>query len=135
MKFKYFEYETHKGLIKRPGVSLLLKNGKPYVILDAIVDSGSDFSIFPIEIAGQLNIKLNGKTKESFIGAGNNPFTVYKSPIEVEHVIMLSGFRPLKWKSVVYFAESQPAILLGHHGFLDRFKIILDGKKQEMEII
>lgn len=44
------------------------------------------------------------------------------------------GFRSIQWKTKVFFAESQPGILLGQKGFLERFKVILDGQKKEVEI-
>lgn len=135
MKFKYSEYAGPDNLkIFRPTVPILFKLKSKFIYTEAIIDSGADFTILPIEIAGILDIKLDGRKKTSFHGAGNNQFTVYPSPESIEHIIRQNSFRPLKWNSKVYFAESQPGILLGHKGFLERFKITLDGKKKELEI-
>ena len=100
----------------------------------AIIDSGADFIILPIEIAGELGIKLLEKDKTEFVGAGKNLFTVYKSPIEIEYIIRKEGFRNITHKTVVFFAESQPAILLGNHGFLQKLIVTLNGPKKEVEI-
>jgi hypothetical protein len=135
MRFKYSQYPTPDGKnIYRPSVPIVLKNGSSFILVEAVIDSGADFTIFPIEIAGVLNLKLDKNSKKNFIGAGSNPFTVYPSPVKIEHILRQSGFRSLKWKTDVYFAESQPAILLGNQGFLDQFVVTFDGKKKEIEI-
>jgi hypothetical protein len=135
MKFNYSQYPTPDGkTIFRPSIPILLKNGKHFILVEAVIDSGSDFTIFPLEIAGALNIKLDKNSKSNFLGAGSNPFTVYHSPVKIEHVLRQNGFRTLTWKTNVYFAESQPAILLGNKGFFDQFVVTIDGKKREVSI-
>lgn len=120
--------------IFRPTVPVVFKNKSKFIQTEAIIDSGADFTILPIEIAGILDIKLDLRTKTVFHGAGSNPFTVYPSPVEIEHILRQGGFRPIQWKTKVFFAEFQPAILLGHKGFLEKFKIVLDGPRKELEI-
>lgn len=135
MKFKYSEYTDENNIkIFRPTVPIIFKNESKFIQTEAVIDSGSDFTILPIEIAGILDIKLDTHTKTIFHGAGGNPFPVYPSPVNIEHILRQSGFRPIKWQTKVFFAESQPAILLGHKGFLEKFKVTLDGKKKEVVI-
>ncbi len=135
MKFKYSEYSARDGsTLFRPTVPITFKSKSQFIFTEAIIDSGADFTILPIEIAGALGLALNAKAKTTFLGAGNNPFTVYPSPEVIEHILRQSGFRPIQWKSIVFFAELQPAILLGHKGFLEHFKVTLDGQRKELEI-
>ena len=135
MKFKYSEYiGPNNTKIFRPTVPIIFKNKSKFIQTEAIIDSGADFTILPIEIAGILDIKLDVHTKTIFHGAGGNPFTVYPSPVNIEHTLRQGGFRTIQWHTKVFFAESQPGILLGHRGFLEKFKITLDGKKKELEI-
>lgn len=135
MKFKYSEYLAENNIkIFRPTVPIIFKNKSKFIQTEAIIDSGADFTILPIEIAGILNIKLDGRTKTIFHGAGGNPFPVYLSPINIEHILRQSGFQTINWQTKVFFAESQPAILLGHKGFLEKFRVTLDGKRKEVEI-
>lgn len=135
MKFKYSEYiSSDRSKIFRPTVPIIFKNKLKFIQTEAVIDSGADFTILPIEMAGILDIKLNLRTKTTFHGAGSNPFNVYLSPIEIEHILRQDGFRPIQWKTRVFFAESQPAILLGQKGFLEKFKTTLDGQKRETEI-
>lgn len=135
MKFAYSEYTALDGSkIFRPTVSILFKNKSKFIYTEALIDSGADFTILPIEIAGILDIALDPRVKTTFHGAGSNLFTVYPSPIEIEHVLRQTGFRSIQWKTNVFFAEAQPAILLGQKGFLERFKVILNGQRKEVEI-
>ncbi len=135
MKFKYSEYTSaNKIKIFRPTVPILFKNKSKLILTEAIVDSGADFTILPIEMAGVLGLKLEAREKRTFYGAGSSPFSVYRSSEKIEHMLRQSGFRTITWKTEVYFAESQPGILLGYKGFLEDFKIVLDGKKKELEV-
>lgn len=135
MKFKYSEYTDENNIkIFRPTIPIVFKNKSKFIQTEAIIDSGADFTILPIEVAGILDIKLDRHTKATFHGAGGNPFPVYPSPINIEHILRQSGFRTINWQTKVFFAESQPAILLGHKGFLEKFRVTLDGKRREVEI-
>ena len=135
MKFKYSEYQDLDGTkIYRPLLPLVFKYKSKFIQTTAVIDSGADYNILPIEIAGVLEIKLDPKSKMKFHGAGGNPFNVYPSTVKIDHMLRQGGFRTINWQTQVFFAESQPAILLGHRGFLERFKVILDGIKRELEI-
>lgn len=133
MIFQYSQYiGPHGKFIYRPEIPIVFKNGKHFILVRAIIDSGADYIILPIETAGQLNIKLISKSE--FYSAGGNRFTVYKSPVELEYIIRKEGFRNIVQKTIVFFAESQPAILLGNHGFLEKLKVTLNGPKKETAI-
>jgi len=133
--FKYLQRQTSKGKnIDLPYIDVTFKNGKKIIPVMALIDSGADITILPIEIAGVLGIELNIKEKIKLHAAGGSTFPVYPSPGKVECIIEQKGFRPIVLKSKVYFAESAPTILLGHHDFLYQLKIILDGPRKEVEI-
>ena len=103
MIFKYTEYTEHNGLrIDRPAVRLILKNGKYILIVRAVIDSGADYIILPLEVATQLNIKLGERTE--FYSAGKNKLYVYKSPVEIEYILRKDGFRNISHKTIMYFA-------------------------------
>lgn len=135
MKFQYTKFKMPDGgATYRPILPILFKNKEQFVYVEAVIDSGADHTILPIELAGELGIKLDEKSKQKFFGAGNNSFHVYPSPRKIEHVLRQNGFRTIRWESKVYFAEAQPSILLGFNGFLDRFKVSLNGPKKEFDI-
>ena len=134
MNFEYSEYVGPDGkTLYRPAIPIMFKNGKYYILVRAIIDSGADFTILPIETAKQLDVKLDKKTV--FYAAGGNQFSVYKSPIELAYLVRKIGFRSITHKTIVYFAESQTTILLGNHGFLDHLRITLNGPKKRIEIM
>ncbi len=135
MKFSYSQFPgLNSESVYRPSIPIFFKYQSYFIYTEGIIDSGADYTILPLELAGELHLELDPSTKTKFIGAGKNPFVVYPSSVKIKHMIRQSGFRNLEWESKVYFAESQPAILLGHHGFLDHFRVTLDGRKREVEI-
>lgn len=100
-----------------------------------LIDSGSDWTILPLEVAEVLGLEVKSKSKTEFNAAGGGTFSVYKSSHAIEHILSQTGFRDFKWKSHVCFSVSQPTILLGQIGFLDRFKVILNGMQKTTEIV
>lgn len=136
MIFPYVEFlGLAEDRIFRPMVPVTFRaNGKNFKTY-SLIDSGADYTVLPIEIAGVFKLKLSDQPRYSMLGAGGSTFTIYKSPIEIEQIIQKRGFRDIKWKSFVYFAESDSTILLGQNSFLNHFKIILNGKNKEVEIV
>lgn len=135
MKFKYQRYPLNSGgIVFRPTIPIVLKNGTRFVFVEALIDSGADYTILPIELAGELGLKLSDKNKSACHGAGSNSFYIYSSPLKIQHILRKSGFRPIQWVANVYFAEAQPTILLGNKGFLENFRVTLNGLLKEVEI-
>lgn len=116
-------------------IDLVMKANKHFVITSAVIDSGSDVCIYPKELADDLGIALNQKHKENFTGAGGNTFEVFPSTAKIQHLIRRNGFRSIIWQPEnVYFAENQIIALLGMSGFLDKFKVVVNGPVKEFEI-
>ena len=136
MHFHYSEYPGIDGQsVFRPAVPITLRYGMKNIHVEALIDSGADYTLIPLEIASVFDFKLSDQPHYLFYGAGSNTFTVYRSPVEMDHILSKSGFQHKLWKSFVYFAESQPTILLGQRGFLDRFDVHLKGKEREVVIL
>lgn len=135
MVFPYVEFlGLAEERIFRPMIPITFKVEDVEFGAYALVDSGADYTVLPIEIAGVFNLKIDNQIQYSILGAGGTTFKIYKSPIEVEHIVKKRGFREIKWKSFVYFAESGSTILLGQAGFMNKFKIVLNGKTKEVAI-
>lgn len=135
MKFPYVEFlGLAEERIFRPMIQITLKSNKRVFESYALIDSGADYTILPIEIAGEFNLKLSGQPQYNIEGAGGDHFTIYKAPVEIEVILKKTGFRDIKCSSYVYFAESGSTLLLGQKGFLDQFTVKLDGFKKEVEI-
>lgn len=136
MKFPYVEF---LGLVEdrifRPVIPVTFKVQDKQFKSYALIDSGADYTILPIEVAGQLGLKLSAEFRYSMEAAGGSSLNIYRSPVEIKHIIQKSGFRNLEWSSYVYFAESGSTLLLGQKGFLDRFEVRLNGHSKETHII
>ncbi len=135
MKFPYVEFlGLAEERIFRPMIPVTFRVGKTSFRSYALVDSGSDYTILPIEIAGKFNFKLSDQLQYHVQGAGGNSFKIYRSPVALMHILEKEGFRDIKWSSHVYFAVGCTALLLGQKGFLDQLQVRLNGHKKEIEI-
>ncbi len=135
MLFKYSQQQFSDGKgMSLPLIPVTFKNKKHVMRTIALIDSGADISILPIQIAGELNLKLNPKEKIEINAAGGNTFFVYPSADKVECIIEQKGFRSIVLKSKIYFTEAAATILIGHNNFLYQLKVVLDGTKKEVGI-
>ncbi|MCF7846137.1 MAG: hypothetical protein K9L85_02775 [Candidatus Peribacteraceae bacterium] len=135
MLFKYSQQQfADGGGMSLPLIPVTFRSKKHSIPTFALIDSGADVPILPIEIAGELGLKLNSKEKIEMNAAGGNKFYVYPSPEKVECVIEQKGFRSIVLRSPVYFAESASTILLGHNNILYQLRIVLDGAKKEVSV-
>ncbi len=100
----------------------------------ALIDSGSDYNVLPVQVAYSLGLDLSGEVQYRVSAADGRTFTVYKSPLAIDHLIKKRDHKTIKWKSFVYFSDSVDNILLGESGFVDRFRVVLDGKNRKIEI-
>ena len=135
MLFKYFQQQLPNGQTKSlPCVLVTFKNKKNKIPVVALIDSGADFSILPIEVAGILGIKLNPKEKIEMNAAGGSTFDVYPSPQPIECIFEQKGFRSIVLRSKVYFTGVAPTILIGHDSLLFQLRVTLDGVRKEVKI-
>lgn len=105
MNFPYVEFlGLAEERVFRPMIPVTFRNNKEEFRSYALIDSGADHTILPIEIAGILKIELSHQHSFNVESAGGNTFKVYKSPTEIESIIQKKGFRDIKWKSDFYFA-------------------------------
>ena len=134
----FFQYPEFLGLteerIFRPMIPITFKANNEVFKTYGLIDSGCDYTILPIELAGIFKLKLSDQPRYSIGAAGGSSFTVYRSPIEIECILSQRGFRDIKINSQVYFAESCETCMLGQKGFLDQLQVNLDGEKREIEI-
>lgn len=136
MKFPYVEFlGLAEERIFRPLIPITFKANDRVFESYALIDSGSDYTVLPIEIAGKLGLQLSHHLKYYIEGAGGNDFAIYRSSAEIEYVLQQRGSKAIRWLSHVYFAESGTTLLLGQKGFLDRFQVKLNGSKREIQIL
>lgn len=136
MQFDYVEFlGFSEERIFRPLIPVTFKHKGLSFKSFALLDSGADYTILPIQVADSLGVALASDLSFQIEGAGGQKFTIYKSPETVDHVLSKRGFRDIKWSCPVYFSESGSTLLLGQKGFLDRFKVTLDGHSRTASIV
>ena len=133
MKFKYLKYSLKDPLNKskllyRPVIPLSISHKFRSVRFEALVDSGADFSIFPLDIAKKININLKNKEKIYFSGIGNIVNEGYIASVD----ITLED-STIKTK-VIFSNVLEDSGVLGQSGFFDKFIIKFDLAEKVIEL-
>ena len=133
MKFKYRKINlahpfSHKKYILRSIIPVSLSFRSSAIRYEALIDSGSDFNIFPIEIAQKLNINLKNCRIIYFSGVEDSSVKGYISNIFI-------SINHDKLKTNVVFADLPSATgILGQNGFFDIFTIDFDLLRKEITV-
>lgn len=108
----------------RPSVTFQLKSGNNWKYFTALIDSGADFSIFPLYAAVALDINMKKLKKIKAESADGDFFDIYKTTLEAK---IDNKF----FKLPIGFSE-KPNVspLIGRQGFFDTFKVTFDHKKR-----
>lgn len=126
MIFPYFEITPE---IQRPIIPVILKSSTKLMLYSALIDSGSDYCIFSIDIAKLLDIKLQLKDRVKFIGIGEEKITGFLNNVEIK-----IGDRIYETKVIFANISNFGYGILGQKGFFDQFDIKLSYQKQLIEI-
>ncbi len=93
-----------------------------------IVDSGSDFNLFPAEIGEVVGISIKNGEKAAHKGIGDFKITAYRHTV----TIYLEDY---KFHTEVNFSYEHKVPILGRYGFFDRFKkIVFNESKLLLEL-
>ena len=124
----YF-YQKITSKIIRPIIPIVLKSKKSFILYSTLIDSGSDYCIFSIEIAQALSINLSKGKEVSFIGVGKEKVKGYRGNVEMR---VDKSFYELKaiFAEISEFGHG----ILGQQGFFDHFDVKLSYQKQIIEI-
>lgn len=115
------------GEVARPVVQILInyRHGKMFGPVEALLDSGSDFNLFPADIAHALGINLKSGIVKITEGIGRHRITTYRhSGIK----IYIEGH---SFDTSIDFSSDVTVPLLGQQGFFDKFKSIKFERPQE----
>jgi hypothetical protein len=136
MIFPYTHYQLPSGkVISRPIVPVTLKYRSTVLPVEALVDTGADETVLPLEFATLFGFSFDlEKDGEQWEGAGGGLFRIFRSPKPIEFILEQNGFPPLKWKGHVCFTLNQPTILLGHRECLEYMNSSFMGKKKLLEM-
>ncbi len=104
-------------------IKVLYKN-KMTSTFQALVDSGSDRNLFPLEIGRILGIPVKRGTPRPIFGIGKVKILAYTHRV-------LINFEKCSFEVEVDFSDEQKVPLLGRFGFFDQFKRVLFREKKK----
>lgn len=124
-----FSYQEIKPGVKRPIIPLILRSITMVILYDAIIDSGSDYCIFTLDIAYKLGINLLNENKVIFMGVGKEKIKGFWGEVELR-------IADKTYETKVIFADINDVGygILGQQGFFDHFDVKLSYRKQIIEI-
>jgi hypothetical protein len=93
----------------------------------ALVDTGADITILPLDVAHYLEVELDDTEGLDVGSAGGGQFIALPSRKPLHFSIEQKGHRPVEWDAIVYFAPREPVVLLGHRQCLERLRLTFDG--------
>lgn len=132
MKFKYRRINlkdpfSNKKYILRPIIPVSLRHKGKSIYYEALIDTGADFCIFPIELANNLGIDIKKHRIIYFSGVGGDPIKGF-----IVEVIL--GIGEIDLLTKIVFSEAGITRVLGQRGFFDHFDVKLSYKNQSIEI-
>lgn len=133
MKFKYRKTSitapfSKRQILVRPIIPISLQSGEGSLRYEALIDSGADFSIFPLEIAKKLGVNLKKDKKIYFSSATGDLVKGVISKIKLD-------LGEESFETEIVFADlAEQAGILGQYGFFDKFIVKFDLRKEEIEI-
>lgn len=127
MKLEYpYGIEVTSDFGKIPLIKIALPVYSPlgFINFTFLFDTGADVSSLPASAAGKLGIDLDKCHQAPMSGYEGTKIFVYKSEIKISF-----NNKPFIIPCV-FHPNEEVSILLGRAGILDRFTIIMDGKRK-----
>jgi hypothetical protein len=125
-----FPYMHLPGGVTRPIIAVIIEGPRGKRILDGLLDTGADRTIFPQREAKSIGVELPREPDGSFKTAGgvSIPYRL------ADAVLELRGFdTSLRWKSRIAFADDPLSIIhLGLRGFLEFFHCTFQGPERKL---
>lgn len=134
MKFSYKVIELPLGsrreFLMKPIIPVTLLHKNTFIRVEALIDSGADFTLFHKEIGDALGLKWESGEPHEFIGVTGKKGTAYF------HTLHLKIGR---WSKHIMCAFSDDLgeenyCILGQEGFFEYFKILFDLGKETITL-
>jgi hypothetical protein len=123
-------------LLLRPEIPIRVVGSAGSARFRALVDTGSDNTIFPKSVADNLGVTVAPGTGPELIAFGGQKLAVLFGDVVIE---IEDEQEKLRWPARVQFFEfattEDQTLVMGHAGFLDYFTATFDGKLCELTLI
>jgi hypothetical protein len=139
MKFNYLKvpatsspaFPDEKSRL-RPVINVRLIYRDKSIQYKTVIDSGSDYCIFPASIGKLLTIDVESGKLDKVGGIGYGFANLYFHPIALE----IGGISAPCYAGFSYDIDKLGFGILGQKGFFDRFnKVIFEYKKERIELV
>lgn len=110
---------NRKEEVFTPYVPIMLSHshGNPTRLIDALVDSGSDRNLFPLQLGQMLAINFKKAKPKLIFGIGNIQLKAFTANINI-------WVNNKKYPTEADFCSEQQTLLLGRQGFFNLFREI-----------
>lgn len=105
-------------------IRLSVNHNNPTPIIDALVDSGSDRNLFPLQLGELLGINFKKIKPKIIFGIGDIQIKAYTANINI-------WLNNTKYLSEADFSLNQQTLLLGRQGFFNLFKAVIFAEKEK----
>lgn len=136
MKFKYRKIFVgsskafpYRKFILRPVLPVSLIYEKKSLRYEALIDSGSDYTLFPAVLGRKLGVNIESGQKESVSGISGQALDIY-----FHHLAIEIGGQKLQVYAGFVDNINQNFAILGQQGFFSSFKTTFDFKKKIIEL-
>lgn len=136
IKFRFFTLpakptlaypDQHSSL--SPIIPVRLIHQSNHLDIGALIDSGASDCIFHAEVGEALGLQIENERWMEHFGVGGQKIKTYFHDIKME----IGGHRFSCYAGFSFDVQPKPG-LLGLHGFFDKFTVVLDYKKEAIEL-
>ena len=141
MRFRYASYEVDPsptvphGVLYRPEVMITVSGSRRAVTIQALVDTGSDETVFPATLAESLGIELKYSSAGRASAVGGHRVRLVPGSATL---LLMQGEEQCRWQTTVSFLEvddpEDEIALLGYSGFLEFFRVTFDSDTHEVTL-
>lgn len=125
-----YDYVQITPKISRPLIPIKISNNNKFLLTEALIDSGSDYCIFPIEFADVLNVPIKKAKATILTGFLKGKANLYLHPINL-------AIDNYSFEIVAGIAEnisSYAPSTLGQNGFFDNFEVCFDKPRHSISL-
>jgi hypothetical protein len=141
MKFRYVSYEVDasptvpRGVLYRPEVTIDVIGSLRKERIQALVDTGSDETVFPASLAKAIGVQLDRASASQASAVGGQVVQLIPGRVMLQ---LTEGEQKYRWQTTAGFLEvnhpEDEVALLGYAGFLEFFRATFHSEQHELEL-